>query len=97
MVVIGIAALAIMLGFSTSLWGSSDYRNVATIDTVLRSAAEEATAQLQQQSSTLWGDCGGASQVAFSLPTGYMAQISPSYWNGSAFVQAPPCIPNAAQ
>ncbi|HXZ82226.1 MAG TPA: hypothetical protein VED84_00565 [Acidimicrobiales bacterium] len=97
LVVIGVAALSLLVAFSTSIWGSSDYRTVATVDTVLRSAAEEATTQLQQQSSTLWGDCGGASSVQFSLPTGYTAQIAATYWNGSAFVSPPPCIPNAAQ
>ncbi|MGD0220411.1 MAG: hypothetical protein ABSC73_08160, partial [Acidimicrobiales bacterium] len=97
LVVIGVAALSIMLGFSTSLWGSSDYRNVATIDTVLRTAAEEATSQLQQQSSTVWGNCSGASGVNFSLPSGYTATISPEYWSSTLAEFTSTCVANATQ
>jgi type II secretory pathway pseudopilin PulG len=99
LIIMGVAVLSLLLGFSTSLLGAFNYRNVATIDTVLRTAAEEATAQLQQQSSTVWGNCTGASQVIFTLPSGYTATIpSPEYWNSAAtkFI-AGTCVPNAAQ
>ena len=93
-VVLGLASTSLMLGFSTSIWGSSDYRSVATVDTVLRSAAEEVTTQLQQQSSTQWGNCS-APQVP-SVPSGYTAQIlSEQYWNGTTFAST--CVANAAQ
>ncbi len=103
LVVIGVAALSLLLAFSTSLWGSSDYRNVATIDTVLRTAAEETTSLLQQQPATAWQDCSGASDINSSnllqLPSGYTATISAEYWNSTP---PPPsftstCVPNATQ
>jgi hypothetical protein len=96
--VLGLASTSLMLGFSTSIWGSSDYRSVATVDTVLRSAAEEVTTWLQQQPSTFWGTCPGAvmAPAQFSLPSGYTAQVSTAeYWNGATFSTT--CVPNAAQ
>src|SRR5580704_14348608 len=57
--VLGIASGAILLAFSTSIFGSSEYRGLATTDTVLRSAAEEVTNDLQSQSTALWANCGG--------------------------------------
>jgi len=99
LIVLGLCSVGLLLGFGTTITGSSEYRSLATIDTVLRSAAEQATSQLQQQSSTLWGNCGGAALVVFSLPTGYSASLlsstSPEYWNGSSFGTA--CVGNSPQ
>ena len=103
---LGIGSLALMLAFNTSIWGSSDYKNVASMDTVLRSASEEATAQIQQEEVQAggWSCATGAPALAtnegvtFSLPTGYTAQIPLStveYWNGTSF--APECLTNAPQ
>jgi hypothetical protein len=105
LVVIGVASLSILLGFSTSIWGSADYRVTATVDTALRSAAEESTTTLDQLSTTIWGTCSDESTeqsqlktaVQSVLPsTNYTATIEPiEYWNGQEF--ALPCVANAAQ
>jgi hypothetical protein len=111
-VILGITGVSLLLGFGTSIFGSSVYRNVATLDTVLRTAAENTSTQLQQQSSTLWGNCQGASQVSFAgqyaLPAGYTGQISGvSYWSAGAFAassstssppfSSPNCVADAPQ
>ncbi len=104
LVVIGVASLSILLAFSTSIWGSADYRVTATVDTALRSAAEEATTTLDQQLATIWGTCGDASTeqsdlqaaVQTVLPSSnYTATESIAYWNGQAFSGT--CVANAAQ
>src|SRR5580704_5144831 len=56
-VILGIASVAILLAFATSISGSAEHRNLTTMDTVLRTAAEEAISQIQQASSTQWGNC----------------------------------------
>jgi type II secretory pathway pseudopilin PulG len=88
-VVLGVASVALLLAFGTSLNGSATHRSLATFDTVLKTAADEVTSQLQQQSNALWGTCSGASPstVFTGLPTGYSAQVtSVQYWNGTSFV-----------
>jgi hypothetical protein len=68
---------------------SAEYRGLATMDTVLRSASEQAISQVGQQSA-LFASCGsagpsGPGQVNFSLPAGYTAVVSSvQYWNASA-------------
>jgi hypothetical protein len=93
LVIMGIVSAAILMGLSTSATSSASYRDLATMDTALRSAANQATSQIQQQPSALWG-CPDVSTVTFSMPNNYTAQITGrSFWNGSTFT--PTCIPNA--
>jgi type II secretory pathway pseudopilin PulG len=95
-VILGMASVALLVSFATSISASSTYRDVATLDTVLRSASEEVITQIQQQPAALFASCLGWTKVTFSLPTGYTAAIAPpNYWNGSAFISA--CVPNAEQ
>ena len=100
-VVLGLASVAIMLAFATSISGSAEHRSLTTFDTVLRSASEEAISQLQQQTASEFGTCPGTYNVTFSLPAGYTAAITQvQYWNGSNFgsVASPnPCVINAPQ
>jgi hypothetical protein len=99
LVVLGLASVAILLAFSTTISSSAKYQGVTTLDTVLRTAAEEATTQLQAQSTTVWAGCNGWKQVSFTtpaLPTGYSAQISSvTYWNGVSFAST--CTANSPQ
>jgi hypothetical protein len=68
---------------------SAEYRSLATMDTVLRSASQQAISQVGQQSA-LFASCesagpSGPGQVTFSLPAGYTAVVSSvQYWNASA-------------
>ena len=86
-VVLGLCSMALMLGFGTSINGSSEYRSIATVDTVLRTAVEEATSAIQQNASVAFA-CPDTYVVSFNpaLPTGYSGTVSSvKYWNGSAF------------
>ena len=96
-VVLGLASVAIMLAFATSISGSAEHRTLATFDTVLRTASEQAVSQLQQQTSSEFGTCPGTYSVNFSLgATGYTAAITQvQYWNGSSFGST--CVVNAPQ
>jgi prepilin-type N-terminal cleavage/methylation domain-containing protein len=85
-VIIGIASVAILVAFATSLSGSSEHRNLTTMDTVLRTAAEETISQIQQQTAAQWGSCPSSpySTLSVSLPTGWTMQMSPTV-SGSAY------------
>jgi len=96
LVVLGVASVALLVSFATSISASSTYRDVATLDSVLRTASEEVITQIQQQPAAMFASCGGAANVTFSLPTGYTAAITAvEYWTGSSFGTA--CVPNAQQ
>ena len=89
--VIGIAATAIMLAFATSISGSGSHRNVATMDTMLRTASAEVSAAIQAQPSTQFTACSGANTINQNLPgsiplpdPNYTASItSAQYWNAT--------------
>ena len=88
-VVLGLTSVALLAGFGTMISSSAQYRSLATMDTVLRSASQQAISQVGQQSA-LFASCesagpSGPGQVSFSLPAGYAAVVSSvQYWNASA-------------
>jgi trimeric autotransporter adhesin len=104
--VLGIISTAIIFGLLTTIWGSTTYRSAATLDTVLRTAAQQATSQIQQsasnpvpaQSAFYCPPPSQASLVTFNLPSGYSASLSdpPGYWNTSTSTAQPGCIANSA-
>jgi YVTN family beta-propeller protein len=97
-VVFSMTSVAAFAGFTTLMSTSAQYRIVATIDTVLKTASTEVVAQLQDQASPLYATCataaqyqtGGTNAVSFSnvaVPTGYTVQITQvQYWSGSVFM-----------
>ena len=91
MVVLAIASVAILVAFATSISASSEHRALASLDTALRSAYQDATSQIQYAANAHYVSCATAStyqnEVSFNLPAGYTAQItSVTYWNApSAF------------
>jgi Bacterial Ig-like domain (group 3) len=91
MTIIGVAALSILVAFATSINGTGVHRNLATFDTVLRTASAEVTGDIQQQSAAAFANCSGAYQInttpgSIPLPTNYSATItSVGYWNGSGY------------
>ncbi len=101
--VIGIAATAILLAFATSISGSGAHRNATTMDTMLRTAAAEVTADIQQQGSAVFANCSGAYAVNQGLPgsiplpaAGYTATITGAqYWlvSGSSQYSFSPVAP----
>jgi Tfp pilus assembly protein PilV len=98
-VILGLASVAVMLAFATSISGSSVHRNLATMDTVLRTAAEETIMLTQQQPNSAWGTCSPAvtnnpttnsiaTRVSATLPSGWKVQLpaagySTKYWTPS--------------
>ncbi len=93
--VIGIAATALLLAFATSISGSGEHRNLATFDTMLRTASAEASSLIQQQSLADFTSCSGAylvNQQGIPLPNAaapaanpYSASITGvQYWNSAA-------------
>ena len=97
--VIAVASTAILLAFATSISGSGAHRNVTTMDTMLRTAAVEVAADIQQQGSTVFATCSGAAVVNQGLPGSiplpnpqplpapqYTASITGvQYWNSSTY------------
>jgi large repetitive protein len=107
-VVMGITSVAVLLAFATSISGSAEHRSLATMDTVLRTAAEEAISQIQQQSNAQFGQCPVPNKVTFNLPQtpapGWSATLAPTingttystkYWNGTTY-DANACVPSTA-
>ena len=101
LVVVGLCGLALLLTFTTSITASVEHRNLATLDTVLRSASESATLQIQQQSNALFTSCASASfynsNVTLSAPSGYSVAItSVQYWTGTSFTPIGASCPSAS-
>jgi len=108
-VVFGMTSVAAFAGFTTLMSTSAQYRSIATIDTVLKTASTEVVAQLQDQASPLYATCataaqyqaGGTNAVSFSnvaVPTGYTVQITQvQYWNGSGFSSTCPAVTTQPQ
>ncbi len=87
-VILGLASVAILLAFSTSISGSAEHRSLSTQDTVLRTAAEGVTSDFQQQSGSPYSSCAADGAILIDSPsllTGYTATTTVNYWNGTAF------------
>jgi hypothetical protein len=99
LVVLGVAALSIMLALLTSISGSAEYRGLASMDTVLRSAAGEVTTQVQAEPESYWAACTQPSSVVtFTLPNGYTAVIAPaSWWSVSTSTYTKTCAANESE
>jgi hypothetical protein len=106
LVVLSITVLGLIIAFSTSLSASVVHRHLAANDVVLRSAAEEAISQIQQQPSTSptatpYQSCATTypSTDNFGAPSTYRAAVSSvEYWSaaGADFVPSP-CTANAPE
>jgi type II secretory pathway pseudopilin PulG len=88
MVVLGIAAVAMLLAFGTSISGSSEHTSLTTFDTVLRTASEEATALTQGvDASSVFSNCNAATLItpaSFSIPSAYSAKLTGvQYWSNA--------------
>ncbi len=87
-IILGIASVAILLAFATTISGSAEHRTLTTADTVLRTAAEQSTSLIQQQSSAAWGQCPSNPyswlQTSVTLSSGYTEQVTGvSYWSST--------------
>lgn len=92
LVIVSLCVVAFLSAFSTSISASAEHRTLVSIDTVLRSASENALSQIEQDSSPLFSACATPSTysgINFGIPSGYVATItSVEYWNGSSFSTA---------
>jgi hypothetical protein len=110
-VVLGLASIALIIAFGTSISASSDHRNLATINSILTSTSQQAISEIQQQES-LFENCysnetqtvsayQGDAQIAMTIPAPYtnaqysVAYTSVEYWQNGAFGTT--CVPNASQ
>jgi Tfp pilus assembly protein PilV len=90
LVVIGIAGIALIAGFATSISSSAEHRSLATLDTLLKSYAETAVYQIQQQPNPLYANCPSSYTLSpsFTVPSGdsgYTALpiTSIQYWDSA--------------
>ena len=104
--ILGIASLALITAFAASISASAVHRSIATFDTVIRSASEQAISQIQQAPDPLYESCAplsyyqsGPGAVVFALPVGFTAQVTAiQYWTGSTFTaNVTQCQPNSPQ
>ncbi len=101
LVVLGLASVALLIAFATSISASSEHRNLATYNSVL-TAASQAVISAYQSDPTYF-QCPSVTPAAPTLPSPYAADTvaygtgvnSVQYWNGTAFT--PTCIANAPQ
>ena len=104
LVVIGLASVALLAAFATSITASAEQRTLASLDTLLKSYVETAIYQIQQQpvvasppSAPLYSSCAATYTPTYTLPpgyTGYTVSISASttpvqYW------ETPPLVATA--
>ena len=79
--------MSLLFAFGTSITASAEHRQLATLDTSARAAADEAITQLQQQATALFGPCTAGTDnqpdnVTFTMPSGYSASITQEqYWD----------------
>jgi type II secretory pathway pseudopilin PulG len=105
MVVLSLCSVAIILAFATSISSSAEQRDLANVDTVLRGATQEATSQMQQNSSNYFSVCPAAGQPPQAeslqfpgLTNGYSAQVSSVlYWDSTSSSYDSTCTANASQ
>ncbi len=99
MVVLGIAALALLVGFATSITASAEHRNLASLDSSTRIAANEAIADVQQEAANAANNpfvCSNTFTPTFSNLTGsFTVTYTVAYWNGTSF--GPTCTNYAPQ
>jgi type II secretory pathway pseudopilin PulG len=104
LVILGLASVALLLAFGTSISASAQHRSLTTFDTVLRTASEEAISQIQnQQPNSLFGTCPvlngtpALDAVSFNLPTGWSAHVtSVQYWSATNSNFSGTCVVTSA-
>ena len=67
--ILGLSGVALLGAFASDLSGASTYKNVSTVETVLKNFSEDATFQIQYQKNPLFADCATLSGTATPTPT----------------------------
>ena len=110
LLILSVATVALLIAFATSISASATHRSAATLDTVVRSASQQAISQIEQQTSPTYQSCallsyyatGGAGAPTFTVPTGptgYLVSVTGiQYWNGTTFTASRAgCVANAPE
>jgi hypothetical protein len=106
MTILGIASVALLIAFAASISASAVHRSLASLDTVIRSASQEAISQIQQRVNPLYESCApvgyyqsGPGAVTFGSFSGYqLSVLSVQYWTGSTFSpNVTQCVANSPQ
>ena len=92
-VILGIAGVALLTAFGTSIKASAEHRQLANEDASLRAATDDVIAQIQDSANNAFSACPTPYSPtftnltgSFSVPTG---GATVQYWNGSGW--APNC------
>ena len=97
LVILGIAGVALLTGFATSITASGTHRNLATLDTSVRTASNEAISEVQTAASSVFGPntCTNAAanpatntsySPAWNLSGSFtVTSYNVEYWNGTGF------------
>ena len=89
-IIVGLAGTALMTGFAGVISGSAVHRSLATFDTLVVDASQQAISDIQQQSSLFTTCTPLSSYPALTIPAPDTANYSAAitgvqYWNGTAF------------
>ena len=96
LVVLGIAAMALLFGFATSITASAEHRNLASLDSSTRIAANQAIADVQQEAGNAANNPFLCPPTSFTptfanLTGSYTVTYTRAWWNGSNFASTNPC------
>jgi type II secretory pathway pseudopilin PulG len=113
LIVLGLASVALLIAFSTSISASAEHRNLATYDTVLATATQVTIANIQSQPSLFSCPANlsaypGYNPPPITLPAPYAGKytvlydsIAPAvpvqYWNTTSESFGPTCEANEPQ
>lgn len=79
LVIIGLAGVAILGAVMTSITSSSEHRNLANDDTIMKSAVEQVKYEIELAPAPLFSDCGSGGATAGSLISTWNSGMS-SLW-----------------
>ena len=95
MIILGVASVALLAGFATSIAASAEHRNIASLDASTRIAANEAIADVQQQAQAAEGTptdpftCTTPFTPSFGNLTGtFTVTATAAYWTGTTWSNA---------
>lgn len=104
LVILGLAALSMIVAFGTSLTASGQHRNLTTAETYAKTVANHVASNVQAVTSNFLCTSPPTAAIytgltsAVALPTGYSAAVTGlSYWNAATSSWGATCVANAPQ
>ncbi len=100
LIILSVSGLALLAAFSATITGSAQHRSLAANDVVLRTVAESAFSQIQQQQSPEYQPCATASSYSstnnYGAPSDYTVTIISLQYPASGGGWSPPSTPPPA-